>query len=55
MFYGSSAPAAVYYYSTATRGTSAMEMRTTSYHLSFLAAGAAAGDVVTTVITLGFW
>ena len=29
-----------------------MEMRTTSYHLSFLAAGAASG---TTVNTLGFW
>ena len=43
MFYGSSAPAAVYYYSTATRGTSAMEMRTTSYHLRFLVTAAASG------------
>jgi len=36
MFHARSAPATVYYYSTATRGTRAMEMRKTSYHLSFL-------------------
>ena len=31
------------YYSTTSRGTRAMEMRTTSYHFKFLAAGAASG------------
>ena len=37
------APVSSTYYSTTTRGTWAMGMRTTSYHLSFLAAGAASG------------